>query len=242
VASALMLLIVPVTIDEAKRFVARLHRHNKPPAGAKFAVGVADEAGELRGVALAGRPVAPALDDGIALEITRCCTDGARNACSMLYGAGRRAARALGHRPIYTYSLPEEGGGESARCRISVGQGRCRRPCAALAQPPGAIRRTRGRRPDRRQMAMGGVMAHQTARLKNWSVVQWGNDRQRLAGIVYGHPDQARCPDGHEILTSPLVYLDERIGIGVTLNTVYVLRDVPDADVLRIVDGIEATV
>jgi len=32
------------------------------------------------------------------------------NACSMLYGAARRAARALGHEPIYTYTLPDEGG------------------------------------------------------------------------------------------------------------------------------------
>lgn len=28
----------------------------------------------------------------------------------MLYGAARRAARAMGMQPIYTYTLPEEGG------------------------------------------------------------------------------------------------------------------------------------
>lgn len=102
--------IVPVTLQQANDFVRRLHRHNKPVTGHRFSVGVADEAGTLRGVAIVGRPVAPRLDDGKAAEITRLCTDGARNACSMLYGAARRAARALGYGPIYTYTLPDEGG------------------------------------------------------------------------------------------------------------------------------------
>lgn len=54
--------------------------------------------------------MARALDDGYCFEIYRCCTDGTRNACSMLYAAMRRAARALGHAPIITYTLPNEGG------------------------------------------------------------------------------------------------------------------------------------
>lgn len=104
--------VVPVGLDEANDFVRRLHRHHKPVTGHKFSVGVADETGQLRGVAIGGRPVSPWLQKNRpqAFEITRCCTDGARNAPSMLYGAMRRAARALGHEPIYTYSLPEEGG------------------------------------------------------------------------------------------------------------------------------------
>ena len=102
--------IVPVTLRGANEFVLRLHRHNKPVTGYRFAVGVADETGALRGVAIVGRPVAARLDDGMAAEITRLCTDGARNACSMLYGAARRAAREMGLSPIYTYTLPEEGG------------------------------------------------------------------------------------------------------------------------------------
>ena len=102
--------IVPIDLATANDFVRRLHRHHKPTIGHKFSVGVADAAGALRGVAIVGRPIAPDLDNGTAIEITRCCTDGARNACSMLYAAARRAARALGHHPVYTYSLPEEGG------------------------------------------------------------------------------------------------------------------------------------
>jgi len=100
--------IVPVKHAEANAFVARLHRHSRPTVGAIFCVGVSDEA--LHGVAICGRPVARRLDDGQTVEILRVCTDGARNACSMLYGACRRAGRALGYQRIITYTLPNEGG------------------------------------------------------------------------------------------------------------------------------------
>jgi hypothetical protein len=72
-------------------------------------VGVTDGE-ELRGVAVVGRPIARALDDGYTAEVRRCCTDGAPNACSMLYRAAWRSAKALGYRRIITYTLPEEGG------------------------------------------------------------------------------------------------------------------------------------
>lgn len=109
-ATTMKLRIVPTDLKTANEFVRRLHRHSRPVVGYKFAVGVEDETGTLRGVAIVGRPVAPRLDDGTAAEITRLCTDGARNACSMLYSAARKAARALGHDPVFTYTLPEEGG------------------------------------------------------------------------------------------------------------------------------------
>ena len=101
--------VVPVTLDVANEFVRRLHRHNKPVIGAKFSLGVMD-AEKMAGVAIVGRPVAPKLDDGLTVEITRVCTDGTRNACSMLYGACRKAAKAMGYERIFTYTLPEEGG------------------------------------------------------------------------------------------------------------------------------------
>lgn len=101
--------IVPVDLKTANEFVRQKHRHSRPVVGHRFSVGVAR--GEtLAGVAIVGRPVAPRLDDGVAAEIVRVCTDGTRNACSMLYGAARRAAKALGYSPIYTYTLPNEGG------------------------------------------------------------------------------------------------------------------------------------
>lgn len=104
------LTIVPVDLKTANEFVRARHRHNKPVVGHRFSIGVEDETGALRGVVIVGRPVAPKLDNGKAAEITRLCTDGAPNACSCLYGAARRAARAMGMAPIYTYTLPNEGG------------------------------------------------------------------------------------------------------------------------------------
>ena len=59
---------------------------------------------------MVGRPVARMLNDGATLEVNRLCTDGTPNACSMLYGAAWRAAKALGYRRLITYTLPEEGG------------------------------------------------------------------------------------------------------------------------------------
>lgn len=101
--------IVPMSLREANAYVEQRHRHHKPVTGAKFALGVADDSAVV-GVALVGRPVAKALDDGWTLEVNRVCTDGTRNACSVLYGAAWRVAKALGYRRLITYTLPEEGG------------------------------------------------------------------------------------------------------------------------------------
>ena len=105
-----MLTVTPIDFAEANAFVATLHRHHKPMPGCKFCIAVSDEDGKVRGVAMVGRPVARNSDNGYTLEVNRCCTDGARNACSMLYGAAWRVAKALGYRRLMTYTLPAEGG------------------------------------------------------------------------------------------------------------------------------------
>lgn len=102
--------IVPTSLDEANAFVSRYHRHHKPVVGHKFSIAIADEKDLVRGVAIVGRPVSRRRDDGWTLEVNRCCTDGTPNACSMLYGAARRAAFALGFKSLITYTLPAEGG------------------------------------------------------------------------------------------------------------------------------------
>lgn len=101
--------IVPTTIREARRYVELNHRHNRPPQGAIFAIAVA-MGGEIVGVAIVGRPVARMLQDGWTAEVTRCCTDGTKNACSKLYAACWRAARAMGYRRIITYTRTGEPG------------------------------------------------------------------------------------------------------------------------------------
>ena len=66
--------------------------------------------GKIVGVGIAGRPVSRALADGHTVEVTRVATDGTRNACSMIYGALCRAAKALGYRRAITYTLESEPG------------------------------------------------------------------------------------------------------------------------------------
>lgn len=104
-----MLELIPMTLREANAFVEQHHRHHKPVVGHKFSIGVSD--GEkVVGVAIVGRPVGRFLDDGWTLEVTRLCTDGTHNACSMLYAAAWRAARAMGYRRVVTYILESETG------------------------------------------------------------------------------------------------------------------------------------
>lgn len=105
-----------VSLREANQFVFQNHRHNREVRGWKFGVGLADDDRPLIGVAIAGRPVARALDDGSTIEVTRTCTDGTRNANSMLYGAIWRAARALGYRRGITYTQEGESGASLLAC------------------------------------------------------------------------------------------------------------------------------
>lgn len=100
---------VPVTLRTAAAFITAHHRHLKPPAGHRFAIRAA-LADQLVGVVVVGRPVARMLDDGLTAEVTRLCTTGAPNACSLLLGAARRAARAIGYRRLVTYTRADEPG------------------------------------------------------------------------------------------------------------------------------------
>jgi hypothetical protein len=99
----------PITFRQAKAFIKEHHRHHKPPQGHKFSIGVV-QGDRLVGVVTVGRPVNRTLDDGWTAEVTRCCTDGTKNACSMLYGAAWRAAKAMGYIRIVTYTLITEEG------------------------------------------------------------------------------------------------------------------------------------
>lgn len=101
--------IVPIFFKEACEFIAKFHRHHKAPIGRVFQLAVSD--GEkIIGVAIVGRPVCVKHQDGFTLEVTRLCTDGTKNACSMLYGACTRVAKHLGYRRLQTYILSTEPG------------------------------------------------------------------------------------------------------------------------------------
>lgn len=104
-----MLNLQPISFAEACAFVELNHRHHRPPQGHKFSIGVNDGT-RVVGVIMVGRPVARKLDDGWTLEVTRCCTDGTKNAASKLYGAAWQVAKGMGYKRLITYTLSAEPG------------------------------------------------------------------------------------------------------------------------------------
>ena len=105
-----MTAVQPVALSTANRFVWAWHRHSKPVIGHLWSLGLFGDDLALHGVAITGRPVARALQDGLTVEITRLATDGTRNACSRLYAASCREARRRGYRRVVTYTLATETG------------------------------------------------------------------------------------------------------------------------------------
>lgn len=99
--------IRPISLKDANDFIVENHRHHDKVSGHKFSVSVYD--GErLCGVATVGRPVSRYLDDGNTLEVTRLCTDGTHNACSILYARCAKIAKDMGYKKIITYILQSE--------------------------------------------------------------------------------------------------------------------------------------
>ena len=96
--------IKPITLRQASDFINEKHRHHKATVGHKFSIGLFD-GNRMVGCAVCGRPVGRYLDDGLTCEINRLCTDGTKNACSMLYGACCRVAKEMGYHKIITYIL-----------------------------------------------------------------------------------------------------------------------------------------
>lgn len=100
----------PITFRQACDFINVYHRHHMAPQGMKFALGISNGQ-KLVGVLTAGRPVSRHRDDGLTLEVTRVCVNGAYvHLCSKLYAAARRIAREMGYHTLITYTLDEETG------------------------------------------------------------------------------------------------------------------------------------
>ena len=102
--------LVPLKQKEAKAFINKHHRHHKASIGDIFRIGLSIN-DELVGCVMVGRPVSRRLDDGLTVEVNRCCVlPNIKNACSKLYAASARAAKALGFTKIITYTLQFESG------------------------------------------------------------------------------------------------------------------------------------
>ena len=78
--------------------------------GHRFSIGAVNDEGSLVGVSVVGRPVARMTDPYLVAEVTRLCTDGSKNACSLLYGACARICKEMGFSSIQTFILEEEEG------------------------------------------------------------------------------------------------------------------------------------
>ena len=102
--------IVPLSFRDVCAFVTQHHRHNKAPRGGKVFLGLIDSAETLVGVAVLGRPNAPAYNPREVAEITRTCTLGLPNTNSQLYGACRQIAKAMGYHKVITYTEEGESG------------------------------------------------------------------------------------------------------------------------------------
>lgn len=102
--------LVPCHLRDAYAFIRAHHRHHSPPQGGLFAIAAA-RAGEVVGVIVVGTPNARCDADTWTAQVTRLATDGTPNACSLLYGAAWRAARAMGYRRLVTFTLQSEPGG-----------------------------------------------------------------------------------------------------------------------------------
>lgn len=99
----------PWTVKAALPFIARVHRRLPRVQGALWAVSVRDGMAVV-GTAVVAHPARELMERGV-LSVSRVAVmEGYPNACSMLYGACSRAARAMGAQALVTYTHEDESG------------------------------------------------------------------------------------------------------------------------------------
>lgn len=103
-----MLVLRPWTVKQGKPFVERIHRRLPKVQGALWAVAVRVDDGDVVGCALVGH--AARLTPTTLAVLRVAVIEGHRNACSMLYGACSRMARAAGADNLVTYTHTDEPG------------------------------------------------------------------------------------------------------------------------------------
>jgi hypothetical protein len=109
-------MLEPCSVKAAQQWVRDTHRHLPNVQGGLFAVAV-NRGGQQVGVGIAGNPARVWQGTG-RIVISRVAVvsglapvgNHAAPACTMIYGSLCRAARALGYREAWTYTLPGESG------------------------------------------------------------------------------------------------------------------------------------
>lgn len=109
--------VAPCTVKAALKQVKEWHRHLPDLQGALFAARLIGPDGDIAAVATFGNPCQVWQDTGRGVITRVAAREGlpkvgehAAPACTMLYGALCRAAKALGYREAWTYTLPHEPG------------------------------------------------------------------------------------------------------------------------------------
>lgn len=109
--------IAPISVKASLKQVKVWHRHLPKLQGGLFAAQVIGPDGECCAVAVFGNPCMVWQKTGRGVITRVAAREGlpsvgnhAAPACTMLYGALCRAAKALGYREAWTYTLPEESG------------------------------------------------------------------------------------------------------------------------------------
>ena len=106
----------PITVKAARQWCRAVHRHLPEVQGGLFAASVCNDDG-LVAVGIAGNPARVWQGTGrivisrvAALSELEHVGNHAAPACTMIYGSLCRAARALGYREAWSYTLPGESG------------------------------------------------------------------------------------------------------------------------------------
>lgn len=101
--------LFPSSVSFGRKWVADVHRHLPRVQGAKWCIGLRTDDDDVIGVALVGHGARALGPD--TLTVTRVAVlEGYKNACSMLYGACSRAAKAMGADDLITYTTLDEPG------------------------------------------------------------------------------------------------------------------------------------
>jgi hypothetical protein len=103
------LTVKPCSIRAAVKWNERVHRKLKRIQGGMWAIQVCAD-GEMVGVAIVGNPARSWQGTGVLSILRVAVLEGHRNACSKLYGACSRAARAMGATDLVTYTHEDEPG------------------------------------------------------------------------------------------------------------------------------------
>lgn len=108
------LIVSPITIKAANKFIKEFHRHHRPTIKnrGRWALSAITKTSEIVGVVIAGNPVSASYMDGQTIELTRLCVkeSAPKGTCSFLLSKCCSIWRLMGGSRVITYTLESESG------------------------------------------------------------------------------------------------------------------------------------